>query len=350
MTIEKIYNSFNIQGNLININCYGEGHINDTYLIETNIKKYIIQKINNNVFKNPNKLMKNFYMVTKWMEDNKDNYRGIKLVKTKKGKMYFKKQNKYYRCYEYIEDCDCYDQVNDMSVVYEMGKALGEFDKILENFPISKLHNVIPNFHNSEERYKLFRNAIKKDEFHLKTKVYKEIFFIYKRKKIFSIINNEIKKNTLRILPIHNDPKINNILIDKNTKKQICLIDLDTVMPGTILYDYGDAIRSIILNCSEDEEDLFNVKIDFDKFYYFTQGFLMAINSSLTNKEKELLVDSVIIITLECAMRFLTDYLEGNIYFKVNDSEQNLRRARVALKEVELIEQNKEKLKQLIIY
>lgn len=348
MIIEKICNKFNIKGELLNISSYGEGHINDTYLIETNFKKYIIQKINNKVFKKPDKLMKNFYMITKWMEKNNDNYRGIKLVETKKGKIYFKKDDKYYRCYEYIENCDSYNEIDDMDVVFEMGKALGEFDKTLEDFPINKLYNIVPNFHNSLERYKIFKEKVNKDEFKLKNNVLKEIFFIYKRKHYFNIINDELNNNTLRLLPIHNDPKINNILIDKNTKKQICLIDLDTVMPGTILFDFGDAIRSIILNCKEDEFNLNNVSINIDKFYYFSKGFFSILNSSLTLKELELLVDATIIITLECGMRFLTDYLDGNKYFKVDDTNQNLRRAKVALKEVELLEKNSNKLKEII--
>ena len=348
MFIEKVYNKFNIQGSLVNINSYGDGHINDTFLIETNLKKYIIQKINNKVFKKPNKLMENFCLITNWMEENDNNYKGIKLVKTKKGKMYLKNEKKYYRCYEYIENCDCYDKVDDLNIVYEMGKALGRFDKTLENFPINKLHNVIPNFHNSLERFKKFKKIIKEDKLNLKNKVLKEIYFIYKRKRYFEIINEEINNKSIRVMPIHNDPKTNNILIDKKTKKHICLIDLDTVMPGTILYDYGDAIRSIILNCNEDEENLKKVTISIDKFINFTKVFFSEIKTSLTKKEKELLFDSTIIITLECAMRFLTDYLQGNIYFKVDDEEQNLRRARVGLKEVYLLEENKNILKKLI--
>lgn len=349
MITEKIYNNFNIQGSLININFYGDGHINDTFLIETNKKKYILQKINSKVFKKPHKLMKNFSLITKWLEDNDKDYNGIKLIKTKKGKMYLKKDKKYYRCYEFIENCDCYEEVDDLSVIYEMGKALGKFDKTLETFPISKLHNIIPNFHNSYQRYKIFKKIVKEDKYNLKSKVFKEIHFIYKRKNYFNVINKEFKNKNLRLLPIHNDPKINNILIDRNTKKHICLIDLDTVMPGTILYDYGDAIRSIILTCKEDEYDLKKVNIDVNKFGYFSKGFLKEINDSLTEKEKELLVDSAIIISLECAMRFLSDYLNGNVYFKIDDSEQNLRRARVGLKEVYLLEKNKSLLKEILI-
>ncbi len=348
MSYKKICNNFDIKGELVNIDTYGDGHINDTYLIETKEKKYIIQRINNNVFKKPSKLMKNFYLITKWLEDKDKDYKGIKLIKTKKGKMYLKDNKKYFRCYEYIENCDCYEEISDLNVVYEMGKALGHFNKTLEDFPTKKLYDVIPDFHNSKQRFKAFKKTVVKDHNKLKNKVYKEIYFVYKRKKYFDIIDNELKNNNLRIMPIHNDPKMNNILIDKNTKKHLCLIDLDTVMPGTILYDFGDAIRSIVLNCKEDEENLDNVSIDVKKFESFTKGFYEAIGNSITSKEKELLVESSIIITLECGMRFLTDYLNGNIYFKIDDEEQNLRRARVAFKEVFLLEKNREILKEYI--
>ncbi len=348
MIIEKIYGYFNIMGNVQKINSYGDGHINDTYLIETNKKKYIIQRINNKVFKKPNKLMKNFYLVTTWLENNDHNYNGIKLVKTKKGHKYLKKDNKYFRCYEYIENCVCYDEVNDMEVVYEMGKALATFNKTLETFPINKLYTVIPDFHNSKKRYLNFKKIVKKDKYHKKYIVLREIFFVYKRKNYFDIINNELNENNVRLIPTHNDPKINNILINKYTKKHICLIDLDTVMPGTILYDYGDAMRSIILNCKEDEGDLEKVTINIEKFIFFTKGFFDVIKTSLTKREKELLVESIIIITLECGMRFLTDYLDNNSYFKVDDDEQNLRRARVAFKEVMLLENNKQILQEMI--
>lgn len=347
MSYKKICNNFDIKGELVNIDTYGDGHINDTYLIETKEKKYIIQRINNNVFKKPSKLMKNFYLITKWLEDKDKDYKGIKLIKTKKGKMYLKDNKKYFRCYEYIENCDCYEEISDLNVVYEMGKALGHFNKTLEDFPTKKLYDVIPDFHNSKQRFKAFKKTVVKDHNKLKNKVYKEIYFVYKRKKYFDIIDNELKNNNLRIMPIHNDPKMNNILIDKNTKKHLCLIDLDTVMPGTILYDFGDAIRSIVLNCKEDEENLDNVSIDIKKFESFTKGFYEAIGN-ITSKEKELLVESSIIITLECGMRFLTDYLNGNIYFKIDDEEQNLRRARVAFKEVFLLEKNREILKEYI--
>ena len=293
--------------------------------------------------------MKNFCMITNWLETNDKNYQGIKLVKTKKGKMYLKKENQYYRCYEYIENCDCYNKVDDLEVVYEMGKALGRFDKMLEDFPINKLYNIIPNFHNSIERFKYFKKIVNEDRLGIRNSVLKEIHFVYKRKEYFNIINDQFSKNNIRLLPIHNDPKINNILIDKKTKKHICLIDLDTVMPGTILYDYGDAIRSIILNCDEDEENINKVDISIDKFIAFTKGFFSEMKISLTETEKELLVDAAIIITLECAMRFLTDYLQGNIYFKIDDENQNLRRSRVGLKEVYLLEKNKKHLKNTIL-
>lgn len=344
----NIYNAFLIKGTFKYVNFFGNGHINDTYLLETDTNKYIIQAINNNVFKKPSRLMKNFYLITKWLEKNEKDYRGIKLIKTVKGKKYFKKENKYYRCYEYIENCYSYNQVDDLKIVYEMGRAVGKFDKTLKKFPKRKLYKVIPNFHNSKIRYKQFKEVVKRDNYHKKNKVLREIYFIYRRKKYFQIINENIKSKKISYSVVHNDPKFNNILIDKDTKEKICIIDLDTVMPGSVLYDYGDGIRSIILDCNEDEAQYNKITINLDKFKAFSDGFIQEIGSELLPIEKELLIDSAITITLECGMRFLGDYLDDNKYFKVDDKEQNLRRARVALKEAFLLEKNKDILKKLV--
>lgn len=347
MLDNKIYSSFRIEGEVKDIQNYGKGNINDTYLIDTSCKKYIIQTINKKVFNRPKKLMKNIYLVTTWLQKQEDEYKGIRIIKTFNNKMYLKKNKKYYRCYEFIENGYSLDVVNDLDITYQMGKSLGKFEKNLNEFPSKKLYKVIPNFHNAYFRFLSFKQIIKKDKLKLKNKVLKEIYFILKRKEYFSIINEEEDKD-IRVVVTHNDPKFNNILIDKETNKEICLIDLDTVMPGSVLYDYGDALRSIILNCEEDEEDLKKVNIDVKKFEYFSKGYLEEQSLYLTSKEKSLLVDSVIIITLECGMRFLSDYMNGNIYFKVKDKNHNLRRARVALKEVLLLEQNKEYLKGLL--
>lgn len=344
MLESKIYSSFKIEGKVIECKKHGKGNINDTYLLKTNTNKYIIQTINKNVFKNPKKLMKNIYTVTTYLKENNQDYKGIKIIKTNKNKLYYKKNNKYYRCYEYIDDCDSVFVTNDLELVYEMGKAVGNFDKSLLNLNKNKLFPIIPNFHNQSQRYKNFKKIEKKDKYNLKHKVIKEINFIKKRKKYFYIINKLIKNKKINITPIHNDPKYNNILVDSINKKYICLIDLDTVMPGTILYDYGDAIRSIILSCEEDERNLNNVKIDIDKLVKFTEGFLLEVNDIISKEEKELLYYSIIIITLECGTRFLTDYLDNNKYFKVLDKEHNLRRAKVAFKEVILLEKNKNKI------
>ena len=347
MLESKVYSSFKIEGIVKAIQNFGKGNINDTYLVDTSSKKYIIQTINKKVFKKPKKLMNNICLVTKWLENKEEQYRGIRIIKTFNNKMYLRNNRKYYRCYEFIEDGYSLDEVKDLTITYEMGKSLGRFQENLNEFPCKKLYKIIPNFHNANYRFLFFKKTVKKDKCKLRKSVLKEIHFILKRKKYFDLID-EKKDKDIRTVVTHNDPKYNNILINKETKKEMCLIDLDTVMPGTVLYDFGDALRSIIICCDEDEADLNKVDIDINKFESFTKGYLDYQNKYLTEKEKSLLVESVIVITLECGMRFLTDYLNGNVYFKVSDPMQNLRRARVALKEVYLLEKNKYYLKTLI--
>ncbi len=337
----KICEKFKI-GEIHSIKSYGNGHINDTFLVEANDKKYIIQSINHKVFKKPIKLMKNIYLVTQWMENECHNncYDGLKIIKTKTNKIYYKHKKKYYRCYQFI-DSELVNE-NSINIVYKMGKGLGKFDLSLSNFPVDKIYPVIPDFHNSLKRYEDFKKVVFNDEFHLKSKVYKEIKFFMKRKKYLNILIEAINAKQINSQIIHNDPKPNNMIINKNN--EVCMIDLDTVMVGTVLYDYGDALRFIMF---ENEEDDMNVKMNIEKFIAFSKGYLEEF-INLSQYEKDLLVTSIIIMALECGMRFLTDYLEGNIYFKVNDQEHNLRRAQVLIKEVEYLENNKILLEKII--
>lgn len=337
----KICEKFKI-GDIASIKTYGSGHINDTFLVETKTKKYIIQSINRKVFQKPIKLMKNIYLVTKWMENECPNnlYEGLKIIKTRNNKTYYKHLKKYYRCYQFIDS----ELVNENSVhiAYQMGKGLGKFNLSLSNFPVHKIYPVIPDFHNSIKRYEKFKKIVFNDKLHLKDKVYKEIRFIMKRKKYFHILIDAINNKEINMQIIHNDPKPNNMIINK--QNDVCMIDLDTLMLGTILYDYGDAIRFIMF---ENEEDDLNIKISIEKFIAFTKGYIEEY-INLTPYEKELFVTSIIIMTLECAMRFLTDYLEGNVYFKVDDPKHNLRRAKVLIKEVEYLEKNKNLLEKIV--
>lgn len=337
----KICEKFKI-GEIASIKTYGSGHINDTFLVETKNKKYIIQSINRKVFQNPIKLMKNIYLVTKWMENECSNncYEGLKIIKTRNNKIYYKYLKKYYRCYQFI-DSDIVNE-NSVHIAYQMGKGLGKFNLSLSNFPVHKIYPVIPDFHNSLKRYEKFKKIVFNDKLDLKVKAYKEIRFISKRKKYFHILIDAINNKKINMQIIHNDPKPNNMIINK--QNDVCMIDLDTLMLGTILYDYGDAIRFIMF---ENEEDDLNVKMNIEKFIAFTKGYIEEY-INLTPYEKELFVTSIIIMTLECAMRFLTDYLEGNVYFKVDDPEHNLRRAKVLIKEVEYLEKNKDLLEKIV--
>lgn len=344
MVDKKICEKFEI-GEVINVNPYGNGHINSTYLVYTTQGKFIIQEINTYVFKKPKKIMKNIYLVTKWMEKRCKNncYDGLKIIKTKNKKLYYKDRKKYYRCYQFIDSNTINSKLKqDNKMMYEMGKCLATFDTSLSDYPVKKIYTVIPDFHNSKKRYEHFKKIVFLDLLNRRKKVYKEIKFIFKRKKYFDIINNALKEGITKLQVVHNDPKADNMIINNNGN--VCLIDLDTVMEGTILYDYGDAMRLNILNSDEDDE---NVSINLDNFYYFTKGFVTEYED-IPEEEKNLLVKSIIIMTLECGMRFLTDYLEGNIYFKVDDENHNLRRARTAFKEILLLEKNEKLLDSIL--
>lgn len=342
MIDKKTCEKFEI-GEVLSIEEYGDGHINNTYLVTSTNGKYIIQSINTYVFKKPKKIMKNIYLITKWMEKRCKNncYEGLKIIKTKTKKLYYKDYEKYYRCYQFIDSEIVHDQ--NEKLIYEMGKGLALFDIALSDFPINKIYTVIPHFHDSKKRYEDFKEVVFNDYLNKRKSVYKEIKFIMHRKKYFDIINEAIKRGITKLQIVHNDPKANNMILNK--RGNICMIDLDTVMEGTILYDYGDAMRLIILDNEEDEDK--NVTINLDKFKNFTKGFLSEY-SDITKEEKNLFIKSIIIMTLECGMRFLTDYLEGNIYFKVDDINHNLRRARVAFQEVLLLEKNEKLMNEII--
>ena len=291
------------------------------------------------------KLMKNIDLVTTYLSQK--NYHSLEIVKTKKNKIYYKHHKTYWRCYKFIENARTYETIDDLLIIEQMGIAIGQFEKIMLDYPLDKLYISIPNFHNSSKRLEQFIQALRRNKRQLKHTIRKEIRFILSHSPYFSIIEKGIINKTIRLIPTHNDTKINNIMIDNNNKS-VCLIDFDTIMPGTILYDYGDAIRSIALIGKEDEIDLSIIDIDLTKFHSFTKGYLSIMEDNITNEEINHLVDSIIIITLECSMRFLTDYLDGDVYFHVDDPMQNLRRARVGIKFVKKIEEKKEQLEKII--
>lgn len=288
--------------------------------------------------------MKNISLVTEYIKKNSE-LKTLEIVKDKRGKKLRKFKNDYWRCYKCIDCGATFEKFMDKEIYYEVGSAIGKFQKSLEKFPIKKLKYTIKDFHNTRKRFDKLMNVANDS---IKTKeCLKEIEFVKKKEYLVDIILEKIKNKEVPLRVTHNDTKLNNVMIDSNNKA-VCLIDLDTVMPGSILFDYGDAIRTSISKAKEDERDLRKVRIDTEIFKNITSGYLNEMIDILTMEEKKLLVLSSKVIVLECGIRFLTDYLENNAYFKVDYEEHNLVRAKNQFKLLKEIEKNEENLLKIV--
>jgi len=359
MPIEQLVENFNLAGKVIKIQEKNTGNINKTYIITTehnkSQRKYIVQKINTTVFNEPYLLMKNIENVTNYYKNylknnNGDVERGtLSVIKTKNNKnLYRTSNNEYYRMYNYVDNATSYDKFDDASMFYNVGTAFGRFVKILNNYPMDKLNETIPNFHNSSIRLKDFLRDVKNDPCDRVKEVLAEIVYIIQRSDELSVIVDLLENREIPYRVTHNDTKINNVLMDSKTNEAICVIDLDTVMPGSALYDFGDAIRSGASTTIEDDKDLSKVTIDLDYYKSFTEAYLSETKDILTEKEIEYLPLACRIITLELAMRFLNDYINGDTYFKCDYETHNLVRARNQLKLVSEMELKFEVMERIV--
>ena len=350
--INKILDNYNIKGKLINIKEDNTGNINKTYIItfiNNDIEyKYLVQQINTNVFNDPYILMENILGVTNYLKEqmilnNDNNHKVLEIIKTKDNDpmcyIYDDKGIKrYYRIYKYIDNSISYDKSFNKDIVYNTGKAFGNFQKLLNNYPMNSLNETIKNFHDTKKRYdKLIKDINNLSNDRVK-EAYQEIEFIIKHQTICDLIINKLNNNIIPYRVTHNDTKVNNVLMNKETLDYLAVIDLDTVMPGSMLFDYGDGIRSTTCTCLEDEHDLTKVKIDLELFESYTRGYLSEISDCITQEELNLMAKSIEIITLELAIRFLNDYINGDTYFKVEYNKQNLYRTKAQLALVKDIE------------
>lgn len=339
MDLVKIVRSFDVKGVIRGIYPIITGNINRTYSVvmdEDGIeKKYILQKINSHVFKEPYNVMQNICKVTEFLR-NKSTYDKEPLIvlKTKDGDpMYVcfdeSSEKVYYRMYNQIKNSITYDTVSDKHIIYEAGRAFGKFTKDLDGFE-EELFETIPNFHNTKKRFDDLIDIYDSDPIGRAKQVTEEMEYLISVSKKASILN--LYSFPTRVT--HNDTKINNVMFDKTTGDFITVIDLDTVMKGNILFDYGDAIRSIASTAPEDEEDLSKVQFNFEAFQYFTCGFLYEAGKILTPNELLVLGKSIFILTFELAVRFLTDFLNGDTYFYTDPTKpnHNLIRARNQIK------------------
>ncbi len=333
------------------ISHYGNGHINDTYLSDSG--KYILQRINTNIFKNPEGVMENIELVTEFLrekiikEGGNPERETLRVIKTRDGKNLYRDGEDVYRVYNFVDDNLTVEVVENPEDMYQAGLGFGKFARLLSDFPAEKLTETILDFHNTKKRFDAFCKVLKEDRVKRAQALRDEIDFVLKREGITEVVTSLIDSGEIPLRVTHNDTKINNILFDKTTREALCVIDLDTVMPGSMLYDFGDALRIGASTAAEDEVDLTKVKFSRENFEAFLKGYLKETAKILTPKEIELLAFSAKLLTFECGMRFLTDYLDGDRYFKIHHEGHNLDRARNQFKLVLEIEEMEDELSQI---
>ncbi len=354
LSLSAICAKFGIKAEEKDVQPYGSGHINTTYLVSRG-EGYILQKINVKVFREVDKVMENIANLTDYMREQITDAGGnpdretLTLIRTVDGDICYKVDDEtYYRMYKFITDSLSYDFVENPKQLYYTGKAFGKFQQNLNGFSIDSFHETIKDFHNTPVRYKQLEEAIKNNASGRKDSVQEEIDFAAKYKKYTAVITDAIKAGEIPLRVTHNDTKLNNVLFDKDSGEGVCVIDLDTIMPGSMLYDFGDSLRFGASSGTEDEKDLSKIWFDLEKFEYYAKGFLEEVKDIITEKEKELLPLSALLMTYECGIRFLADYINGDTYFRTHYPEHNLDRAHTQLKLVYDIETKLPKMSEII--
>ena len=331
---------------------FGEGHINETYAVYlpdengNDVPLFVLQRININVFKNPDQVMENIFGVTEYLrniirQDGGDLDReSLSYIKTKSGDTYFEdEKGQPWRCLHYVPNSVCYQQVERPEQFYQSALSFGHFLKQLGDYPADSLYETIPQFHDTAKRFRDFEDAQRKDVKNRAKLCHPEIEFVLSRKADCNVLMDQLEKGVLPLRVTHNDTKLNNVMLDDKTGKGICVIDLDTVMPGLAMNDFGDSIRFGASTALEDETDLTKVSCSMELFELYTKGFLKGCDGKLTAKEIELMPMGAKTMTFECGMRFLTDYLQGDKYFRIHREGHNLDRCRTQFKLVEDMEQ-----------
>ena len=358
--IDELISAFAFDGKFKSVRRIEDGHINDTFVFEFkgkdgSIHQYLVQELNTDVFKEPVRVMNNFVGVSnhlqkKVIENGGDPEREcLQLYVSKDGNPFYVDSNgKYWRCMNYVYNAHTVQQVENPEVFKKAAEAFGKFQCLLADYPIESLEETIPNFHNTVSRFADFKKAVKDNLSGRAENCKEEIDFILKREKDCGVLVDMLEKGELPLRVTHNDTKLNNVMLDNETGEGICVVDLDTVMPGLSLYDFGDSIRFGASTAAEDEKDLDKVHFSLEYFKAYTEGFLSAAGKSLTKKEIENLAFSSKIMTLECGMRFLGDYINGDTYFKVEYPEHNLVRARTQLKLVSEMEEQMDDMNKVV--
>ncbi len=356
---EKIVDNFRVKGDFVSATPYGNGHINGTELVITKEgeveHKYILQRINKNVFKSPALLMENYVAVTEFIREKIVAQGGdperevINVIRTHDGRSYhIDKNGDFWRMLVYVTDNISYDRVEKPEQFYESAVAFGNFQYMLRDYPADTLHETIVNFHNTPDRYRQLMEAVENDVCERLAEVKEDVEFAVARKSFTETFERARAEGRLPLRVTHNDTKLNNILFDVHTGKPLCVVDLDTIMPGYSINDFGDSIRFGATTAAEDEADLSKVNFDISLFELYVKGFIEGAKGGLTDVEIGYLPESAMMMTLECGMRFLADYLSGDTYFKISRPAQNLDRARNQFKLVSDMEKQLDEMHRIV--
>lgn len=328
MDTPKIVSAFMTDGLVIQCRPYGNGHINLTLLLTTDTdRQYILQRINSAVFSRPEELMENIIAVTRFLQkvDPQENH-SLHFLPARDGRYFaVDPQGEYWRCYDFVPGISL-DAPQTDTDLYQSALAFGTFQRQLADFPAATLHDILPNFHNTPDRYRRFRASVEADRAGRAASVEAEIQYLLQQEKVASQIQSALETNELPLRVTHNDTKLNNVLLDEQTRQALCVLDLDTVMSGSSLFDFGDSIRFGAATAAEDTPDASSMGLDLCRFEAYARGYLAA--SDLTETEKRMLPLGALTMTLEVAVRFLTDYLDGDVYFRIAYPQHNLIRAR----------------------
>ena len=357
--LSSIVHAFAFPGTITDWTPHGNGHINDTFLVRSTengvLRKSILQRMNRTVFHNPTELMQNIAQVTSFLRKKitaagGDPFREtLNLIPTTDDAWFFVDEcGEFWRAFLFISDASCYDAVTDPKLFYETGNAFGRFQQMLKDYPADTLYETIPRFHDTEDRLAKLKAAVAADAMGRVKDVQAELDFVTAREADCSVALQALRDGKLPLRVTHNDTKLNNVLMDRKSGEGVCVIDLDTVMPGLSINDFGDSIRFGANHCAEDEKDLSKVNFDLSLFEVYTQGFLEGANGALTQAELDYLPWGAKLMTLECGIRFLTDYLEGDHYFRTHREGQNLDRCRTQFKLVADMEDQWEAMKAVV--
>ncbi len=327
--MKNLLDQFQLRGEILEIESHGNGHINKTFLVKTTQERYIFQYVNHNVFPDIVGLMNNIRLVTEHLLSK--GQKTLEIVPAKDGRLFVQDGEDYFRGYKFIPNCVCPEKLENLDMVREAARGFGAFHQGLADIDAKQIVDVIPFFHDTKKRFLAFKEAVDANAKGRLENAREEVGFLLSRESDYSLLVDALEKGEISLSITHNDPKINNVAFDKESGRFICVLDLDTVMKGTFLYDVGDGLRSLFTGDNEDSLDLSKLVVDLPLYEAYLDGYLSMMKDVIREKEIALLPYSVLVIAEELAMRFLGDYLNGDVYFGIGYPRHNLDRAKTQI-------------------